>query len=96
MKKKKILISGGTGFIGYHLAVAALKNNWKVTSISTKPPSNVRFLKGVKYIYCDISKEKEIKKKISAHYDYVVNLGGYVDHSKKKRLTKVITLDVKI
>jgi len=85
LKKKKILISGGTGFIGYHLAVAALKNNWKVTSISTKPPSNVRFLKGVKYIYCDISKENEIKKKISPNYDYVVNLGGYVDHSKKKK-----------
>ena len=25
IEKKKILISGGTGFIGYHLAVAALK-----------------------------------------------------------------------
>jgi len=85
LKKKKILVVGGTGFIGYHLALAALKKNWRVTSISTKPASKIRYLKGVKYTYCDISKKKEIEKKISPDYDYVVNLGGYVDHSKKKK-----------
>ena len=33
-KPKKILIVGGTGFIGYHIANACLKKKWKVTSIS--------------------------------------------------------------
>ena len=31
MKKKKILIIGGTGFIGYHLAAKCKKLNWRNT-----------------------------------------------------------------
>ena len=31
-----ILIVGGTGFLGYHLARACLKLKWNVSSISTK------------------------------------------------------------
>jgi nucleoside-diphosphate-sugar epimerase len=30
--KKKILIVGGTGFIGYHLAKKSLKKGWQVTA----------------------------------------------------------------
>jgi nucleoside-diphosphate-sugar epimerase len=36
--KKKILIVGGTGFIGYHLAKKSLKKGWQVTSISSNRP----------------------------------------------------------
>jgi nucleoside-diphosphate-sugar epimerase len=79
----KILIIGGTGFIGYHLSKRCLKNNWEVTSISTSKPKNDRLIKNVKYILCDISKKNLLKKKIKKNYDYVVNLGGYVDHSNK-------------
>jgi len=41
---KKILITGGTGFIGYHLAKKCLSLNWSVTSLSTKKPSQNRKL----------------------------------------------------
>ena len=85
MKRKKILIVGGTGFIGYHLAKKSLEKNWEVTSISTKTPKKKRYLKKVKYIFCDISKKDILKRKIKNNFDYVVNLGGYVDHSKKKK-----------
>lgn len=84
-KSKSILIVGGTGFIGYHLAKKSLKKKLKVTSISTNPPLKKRKLKKVKYIYCDITKKNFLKKKISKYYDYVVNLGGYVDHTNKKK-----------
>ncbi len=86
MKKSKILITGGTGFIGYHLAKKCLKLNWKVDSISTKLPSTRRKLKKVNYIILDISK-KNLFRKLSQDYDYVVNLAGYVDHSKSNQIT---------
>ena len=34
--KKKILITGGTGFIGTHLAEKCINLNWKVTCIHQK------------------------------------------------------------
>lgn len=83
--KKKILIVGGTGFIGFHLSKHCVKKKMNVTSISTKIPSKNRFLKGVNYVLTDISDINKLKKKIKTKYDYVVNLGGYVDHSNKKK-----------
>ncbi len=83
--KKKILIIGGTGFLGYHLAKISLKKNWKVTSVSTKKPKKIRFIKKLKYIICDINNKNLIKKKIKKNFDYVVNFGGYVDHSNKNK-----------
>lgn len=87
-KKKKILIIGGTGFIGYHLSKRCLKKNWEITSVSTSKPKNNRLVKNVKYIFCDIAKKSLLKKKIQKNYDYVVNLGGYVDHSSKIKTHK--------
>lgn len=86
--KKKILIVGGTGFIGYHLAKKSLKKGWQVTSISSRHPKKIRFLKKVKYIRSDITNKKLLKKSTKDTYDYVVNLGGYVDHSNKKKTFK--------
>ena len=88
MLKKKILIIGGTGFIGYHLAQEATRRNWTVHSLSKKKPKNIRKVPYVKYIYADISKINHLKKKIKSNYSFVVNLGGYVDHSNKKKIIK--------
>tara|TARA_B110000037_G_scaffold216704_1_gene276324 strand:- start:260 stop:1165 length:906 start_codon:yes stop_codon:yes gene_type:complete len=85
---KKILIIGGTGFLGYHLAKKCLLKRWKVTSISTNKPKKIRFLKKVKYLILDITKKKHILKKISSDYDFVVNFGGYVNHSEKSKTYK--------
>ena len=40
---KKILIIGGTGFLGYH-SKKMYKKGWSVTSISTHKPKKIRFL----------------------------------------------------
>ena len=88
MKKKSILIVGGTGFIGYHLAKRSLKKGWQVTSISSNPPKKIRYLPKVNYIRCDITNKKLLRKSIRKPFDYVVNLGGYVDHSNKKKTFK--------
>ena len=86
--KNNILIVGGTGFIGYHLAKKSLKKGWKVTSVSSKPPKKIRYLSKVKYIICDITKKKSLKKSIKRSFKYIVNLGGYVDHTNKKKTFK--------
>ena len=83
--KKNILIIGGTGFIGYHLANKSLQKGWQVTSISSKTPKKIRYLSKVKYIICDITNKELLKKSINKSFDYVVNLGGYVDHSNKRK-----------
>ena len=80
---KNILIVGGTGFIGYHLSKKCLAKNFSVTSISTRKPLKSRYLKGVKYLFLDISKKKKIYEKLKKNFDYVVNLSGYVDHTHK-------------
>ena len=83
--KTNILIVGGTGFIGYHLAKNVLRKGWNVTSVSSKPPKKYRYLPKVKYIFCDITKKKFLKKKIDKSFKYVVNLGGHVNHSDKAK-----------
>jgi nucleoside-diphosphate-sugar epimerase len=52
--KKKILILGGTGFIGYHLAKESLRKGFEVTSISKNKPIKERYIKKVNYIILDI------------------------------------------
>ena len=86
--RKKILILGGTGFIGYHLAKEALRRGFQVSSLSKNAPKKIRYLKKVKYIIADISDKNFIKKKIKDNFQYVVNLAGYVDHSDKIKTYK--------
>ncbi len=86
--KKKILIVGGTGFIGYHLAKKSLKKGWQVTSISLNRPKKIRYLPKVEYIRCNITNKKLLRRSIRKAFDYVVNLGGYVDHSNKRKTFK--------
>ena len=86
--KKKILIVGGTGFIGYHLAKKCIKIGWQVTSVSSKSPSKKRRLRKVKYIISDITKKNILKKRVNNYYNYIVNLGGYVDHLNKNKTFK--------
>ena len=83
--KNNILIVGGTGFIGYHIAKISLKKGWTVTSISSKAPKKKRYLPKVKYLLCDITKKKALRRNIQKQFKYVVNLGGYVDHSNKEK-----------
>tara|TARA_Y100000996_G_scaffold204419_1_gene160333 strand:- start:431 stop:712 length:282 start_codon:yes stop_codon:yes gene_type:complete len=84
-KKKNILIIGGTGFVGFHLAKSCLSKNFNVFSFSISKPKNKRHLKGVKYIFGNIRNKKSLKKLNNYKFNYVVNCGGYVDHINKKK-----------
>lgn len=84
MKQNKILITGGTGFIGHHLSKRCIKLGWSVTSLSSNSPKPNKKIQGVKYIKVDIRDKKKLFK-IKKDFDYIVNLAGYVDHSNKKK-----------
>ena len=83
--KKKVLVIGGTGFVGYHLIKRLIEFNWNVDSISSRKPRKKRYLKKVRYLVCNITNYNLLQKKIDRHYDYVINLGGYVNHSDIKK-----------
>ena len=75
-----------------------LKLKQNVTSLSVSKPSKLRKLSKVKYLLGNIKRFNEIdkllKKKI---FDYVVNCGGYVEHTlKKKKFMKIITKEMLI
>lgn len=84
MKKKiKILILGGTGFIGYHLTAKCLKLKWNVTSVSKHIPKK-KYFKKAKYIKINLKKIKELKT-LKKDYDYIVNASGYIDNNSTNK-----------
>ena len=88
MLKQKVLITGGTGFIGFHIAKKLSKLGYKTTSLSTSKPKITRKTRGVKYITCDVTKKKIFNSKLKENFDYVINLSGYIDHSNKIKTLK--------
>ena len=86
--KKKILILGANGFLGYHLAKKCLDLKWNVHSVSKKNPQKTRFLKNVKYFYFDLSKKKNLNKIKKISFDHVINLSGYVEHKNISLINK--------
>jgi len=82
---KKVLITGGTGFVGYHLAKKFLSKGWEVTSLSKTKPKKEKLLPKINYIFADISKKNSLKKKLKKNFNFVINLAGYVDHKNKKK-----------
>jgi len=88
MIKPHLLVIGGTGFIGYHLVRAAKKRDWEVSSVSLNRPRKHRYVDGVNYITVDIGNLKKLKQKLNGSFTYVVNLGGYVNHSFSRNIEK--------
>ena len=83
--KEKILIAGGTGFIGFHLT-KKLKKNYDITILSSQKVKAERKVEKVKYVICDVTFKKKLQKILKKKiFDHVINLSGYVNHSNKKK-----------
>lgn len=76
-----LLVIGGTGFIGHHFVKAARDEGWVVTSISLNPSSPSHQVEGVNYYQADLMDATSVRNTLSEAFDYVVNLGGYIDHT---------------
>ena len=92
--KEKLLVVGGTGYIGHNILKKSLKLGFITTSLSKKIPKKNSRIDGIKYIVADITKAKQLKLKLNYHkFDYVINSSGYIDHSKySKEGNKVLNL----
>jgi len=77
----KLLVIGGTGFIGHHLINAASSLGWEVSSISINKPESYRKNNNVNYIIEDLLNDKSSLNPISDNYKYIINLSGYIDHT---------------
>ncbi len=95
MKGKKVLVVGGTGFLGYHLIKKCLNYKMIVTSISRKKPTKLFCIKNVSYKICNLNNIKKLEEIIKDNFDYVVNLGGNIDHNNKKKTYESHFLGVK-
>ena len=81
---KNLLIVGGTGFIGRHLAFRAIKNGFDTQVLSLNELETEKRIEGVKYISADVSNYLDLKEKIPKQIEYIVNLSGYINHSSFK------------
>lgn len=87
--KKKILITGGSGFLGSNLINSLSLKEYEVISLSHKKRSNKNYIKGVKYIFCDVSNFKQLKKKIGKKYNFIINFSGNINHKNKSETFRV-------
>ncbi len=78
----KLLVVGGTGFIGYHVAKRAICKGFDVYSISRNRPVPLREVKGVKYKFLDLLNYQDLKKFLNnKKIDYVINTSGCINHT---------------
>jgi len=80
--RERLLVVGGTGFIGRNLVLNAIKHDLEIVVISLQKPSNSKMVEGVKYIQLDLTQSDLKKESLGGSFEYVVNLSGYIDHCK--------------
>jgi nucleoside-diphosphate-sugar epimerase len=78
---ERLLVIGGTGFIGQYVVRRAVSEGLEVTSMGLSAPVDSKIVPGVRYVVADLARLDSLKQLGDNHFDYIVNLGGYVDHS---------------
>jgi nucleoside-diphosphate-sugar epimerase len=77
-----LLVVGGAGFIGQHVVKKALTQGFNIMVLSKNDCKAIDKLDGVTYLSSDISLKASLLTRLEGKvFDYVINLGGYVDHA---------------
>ena len=80
--KNKLLIIGGTGFIGSYLTNEALSRGFEVTVLSLNNKKVNKNSKNVDFLFADIANLEKLSKVLNKNlFHHVVNLGGYINHT---------------
>jgi UDP-glucose 4-epimerase len=80
--KYKLLVVGGTGFIGRHIVKKSLDLGFETTSISINNSIEEEKLEGVNYLTIDITNKKSLCSHLDGMiFDYIINSSGYINHA---------------
>ena len=94
--KYKILVTGGTGFIGKHFINELEKKKiFKFYSLSQKKKKKKFQRKNINYIFCKLQNKYELKKKLNFHIDFIVNFAGHINHKEVKKTFETHHLGLK-
>lgn len=85
MLNKKVLITGGSGFLGVHLARKLLRQNYEVTLFDIAPLDAKDLTQKVKYIKGDIRNKKAVANAIKNH-QYVVHAAAALPILREKKI----------
>jgi nucleoside-diphosphate-sugar epimerase len=89
---KKVLITGGTGFLGVHLARFLLKQNYKITLLDIADLDAKDLVGKVAVIKTDI-RDKQLLEKTLKGYDYVVHAAAALPIQVTKEAIFSVNID---
>lgn len=95
--KERVLITGASGFVGYHLIEEALNNNLEVFA-AVRKSSNIAHLKNlnITFTYPDFNNVNALKQEIIANdYQYIIHAAG-VTRAKNKAAYNAINVNYTI
>ena len=78
---ESLLILGGNGFIGKHVAKKGIQDGYETYILCRKLPLLTEKIKGINYLEIDLTSSKELEKIKNYQFNYVVNLSGNINHS---------------
>ena len=80
---KKILIVGGSGFLGLNLAKKLDSSKFEIFLLCKNNKSKPYKLKKAKYLYCNLQNISKLRKVLNIDFNIIVNFSGNIDHQNK-------------
>jgi UDP-glucose 4-epimerase len=89
--KERVLITGASGFIGYHLIKEALANNLEVYAAVRKSSKTDHLSEfGIKYTYPDFTDPEALKNElVENNYSYIIHAAGVTTARSQKEYNDI-------